>query len=197
LEKLKNHNGDNSMLVLRPADAIETTHAWKIALENTKTPSALLLSRQNIIDVPAKPGSTRQKDAAETIKGAYVVADSNGTPDVILLGNGSEVTTLFEGANLLAERKGLRIRIVSAPSEGLFDNQSVEYREKIIPGDVPVFGLTAGLPVTLSGLVGPRGKVFGLDHFGYSAPYKVLDEKLGYTGENVYNQVVSYLEAYK
>jgi len=193
LEHLKNHSGNSSMLVLRPADALETTVAWKMALENKKTPTGLLLSRQGIKDVPALPGSTRFKDALKASKGAYIVKECEGTPDVILVASGSEVSTLLDGAQKLESEKNLKIRIVSAISEGLFRNQPKAYQLEVIPGDIPVFGLTAGLPVTLAGLVGPSGKVIGLDHFGYSAPAKVLDEKLGYTGENVYNKVLEYL----
>ena len=197
LEQLKNHDGKNSMLVLRPADAVETTVCWKLALENTESPTALLLSRQNIADVPTRVGSTRYKDALGAGKGAYIAKDSAGDPDVVLIANGSEVATLLDGAVKLESEKGLKVRIVSAPSEGLFRNQDAAYQEKVIPSNKPAFGLTAGLPVTLRGLVGGKGKVVGLDHFGYSAPYKVLDEKFGYTAGNVFNQVVSYLKDYK
>lgn len=197
LEQLKNHDGKNSMVVLRPADGIETTASWKLALENTDSPTALLLSRQNIADVPAMNGSSRYQDALKTAKGAYIVKSADGEPDVVLVANGSEVATLFDGAKKLEQEKGLKIQIVSAPSEGLFRNQDAAYQEEVIPADKPTFGLTAGLPVTLRGLVGGKGKVVGLEHFGYSAPYKVLDEKFGYTAENVFNQVVSYLEEYK
>jgi transketolase len=191
LEHLKNHHGENSMLVLRPADAIETNVAWKLALENTSTPTALILSRQNIKDLPSDNGD-RYADALKSEKGAYIVQNCQGTPDIVLVASGSEVSTLVEGAALL-KKDNIKVRIVSAPSEGLFRNQSTEYRESIIPGNVPVFGLTAGLPVTLQGLVGPKGTVWGFNSFGYSAPYKVLDEKFGFTGENVYNQVKNYL----
>lgn len=197
LEQLKNHDHKNSMVVLRPADTTETTICWKLALENTESPTALLLSRQNIADVPAKAGSTRYQDAQECSKGAYIVKDCQGTPDVILVANGSEVSTLFEGAKLLESEKNLKIRIVSAPSEGLFRNQPATYQQAVLPASVPSFGLTAGLPVTLQGLVGPGGKVVGLDHFGYSAPFKVLDEKFGYTGQNVFNKVTEYLDSLK
>jgi transketolase len=197
MEQLKNHSGENSMLVLRPADGVETTICWKLALENKKSPTALLLSRQGIQDVPALPGSTRYEDAKQAARGAYVVRQVDGTPDVVLVANGSEVSTLLEGASLLEKEKSLAVQVVSAPSEGLFRNQSAEYQKQVIPDDVPVFGLTAGLPVTLQGLVGPRGTVIGLGHFGYSAPYKVLDEKFGYTGENVFNKVVRYMNEYK
>jgi transketolase len=197
MEQLKNHDGKNSMVVLRPADAVETTACWKIGLENTESPTALLLSRQNIADVPAKAGSTRYQDALESAKGAYIAQDCEGDADVVLVANGSEVATLLDGAAKLESEKGLKIRIVSAPSEGLFRNQDVTYQESVIPSDKPTFGMTAGLPVTLRGLVGGKGKVVGLDHFGYSAPYKVLDEKFGYTPENVFNQVLSYLADYK
>ena len=191
MEHLKNHHGENSMLVLRPADATETTVAWKMALENHKTPTALLLSRQNIKDLPSDSGN-RYADALKTEKGAYIVQDCQGKPDVVLVASGSEVSTLVEGASLI-RKDGIKVRIVSAPSEGLYRLQDEEYRESVIPGDVPVFGLTAGLSVTLLGLVGHKGKIWGMDSFGYSAPYKVLDEKFGFTAENVYRQVMNYL----
>jgi transketolase len=195
LEHLKNHKGQNSMLVLRPADATETTIAWKLALENNNTPTALILSRQNIKDLPSDT-SNRFTDAMNAYMGAYIVRNCTGKPDIVLVASGSEVSTLIEGADLLA-LDNLKVRVVSAPSEGLFRNQSEEYQKSIIPDDVPVFGLTAGLPVTLQGLIGPHGKAWGMNSFGYSAPYKVLDEKLGFTKENVYRQVSDYLAQYK
>lgn len=189
MEKLKNHKGHNSMLVLRPADVIETTVAWKMAMENTATPTALILSRQNITDLPAK--GNRYDEALQAEKGAYIV-ESDENPDVIMVASGSEVATLVEGAALL-RADGVKVRIVSVPSEGLFRNQSKEYQESVIPTGSKIFGLTAGLPVNLEGLVGANGKVWGLESFGFSAPYKVLDEKLGFTGQNVYNQVKELL----
>ena len=190
MEKLQNHKGHNSMVVLRPADGTETTVAWKMAIENRSTPTALILSRQNITDLPAK--TSRYEEALQSEKGAYIVTDSEGEPDVILIASGSEVSTLVEGAELLA-KDGVKTRIVSVPSEGLFRTQSKEYQESVIPTGAKVFGLTAGLPVNLEGLAGANGKVWGLPSFGFSAPYKVLDEKLGFTGENVYNQVKAML----
>ena len=182
MEKLKNHKGHNSMLVLRPADVEETTEAWRLAMENTATPTALILSRQNIANLPTG------NDYTQTARGAYIVAGSDADADVVLVASGSEVSTLVAGAELL-RRDGVKVRIVSAPSEGLFRSQDKEYQENIIPAGAKVFGLTAGLPVTLEGLVGANGKVWGLPSFGYSAPYKVLDEKLGFTADNVYKQV--------
>ena len=186
MEKLKNHHGQNSMLVLRPADVEETTVSWKMALENTKTPTALILSRQNITDLPA---ANRKEEAKKAEMGAYVV-ESDENPDVILLASGSEVATLAESAALL-RADGIKICLVSVPSEGLFRSQSAEYQEAVLPKAIKKFGLTAGLPVNLLGLVGENGKIWGLESFGYSAPYKVLDEKLGFTAENIYNQVKS------
>ena len=182
MEKLKNHKGHNSMLVLRPADAEETTVAWKLAMENMSTPTALIFSRQNIANLPAG------NDYSQAAKGAYIVAGSDENPDVILVASGSEVATLVAGAELL-RKDGVKLRIVSVPSEGLFRSQAPGYQESVIPANAKVFGLTAGLPVTLEGLVGAHGKVWGLESFGFSAPYKVLDEKLGFTAENVYKQV--------
>ena len=187
MEKLKNHHGKDSVRVFRPADADETTVCWAMTMENTETPTALILSRQNIAKLPAG------NDYEQARKGAYVVAGSDDDYDVILLADGSEVSTLVAGAELL-RKDGVKVRIVSAPSEGLFRSQSTEYQESVLPKGAKVFGMTAGLPVTLEGLVGANGKVFGMPSFGFSAPYKVLDEKLGYTAENVYNQVKSFME---
>ena len=187
MEKLKTHKGKNSMLVLRPADSDETTQAWKLAMENTTSPTGLILSRQNIKTLPAG------NDYSQAAKGAYIVAGSDADFDVILLASGSEVSTLVAGAELL-RKDGIKCRIVSVPSEGLFRSQSKAYQRSILPGNKKKFGLTAGLPVTLEGLVGASGKVWGLSSFGFSAPYKVLDEKLGFTADNVYNQVKSLLK---
>jgi transketolase len=193
LEHLRNHHGDRSMMVLRPADAAETSVAWKMALENHRTPTALILSRQGIPDVPPLPGSDRYTDALQAEKGAYVVLDCEGKPDVVLIASGSEVSTLLAGAALLKERRRVKVRVVSVISEGIFRDQDAAYQEAVIPPGIPVFGMTAGLPVTLQGLVGASGRVFGMESFGYSAPYKVLDEKLGFTGENVVAQVSQML----
>ena len=185
LEKMKNHKGKNSMLVLRPADVEETTVAWKLAMENTDSPTGLICSRQNIVNLP------EGTDYAQAAKGAYIVKDEENA-DVIMVASGSEVSTLVAGAELLA-KDGIKTRIVSVPSEGLFRNQSKEYQESILPTGAKIFGLTAGLPANLQGLVGVNGKIWGLESFGFSAPYKVLDEKLGFNAENVYNQVKSML----
>ena len=183
MEKLKNHHGRNSVLVLRPADAKETTEAWALAMANTATPTALILSRQNIANLP------EGNDYSQVAKGGYIVAGSDADPDVILVASGSEVSTLEAGAQLL-RADGKKVRVVSVPSEGLFRQQSKEYQQSVLPAGVKKFGMTAGLPVTLQGLVPEaEGTVWGLESFGFSAPYKVLDEKLGYTAENVYAQV--------
>lgn len=192
MEQLQNHSHKNSMLVLRPADAVETTVAWKMALENTDTPTALLLSRQNIVDIPTV-GSSRYADALKAEKGAYIAYKTGGEADIVLVGNGSEVSTLIGGAKLLEEKKGLKVQVVSAISEGLFRTQPAAYQEEVLPAAKPKVGLTAGLPVTLQGLVGYNGVIIGLGSFGFSAPAKVLDEKLGYTAENVYNKAVAFL----
>ncbi len=190
MEKLKNHKGENSMLVIRPADAEETTVAWQMAMENTKTPTALILSRQNIVNLP----DNNYKNSLRAKKGAYIVSKDEGKIDIVLVGNGSEVSTLVDGAKLLRERKGLKIQIVSVPSEGLFRNQPKAYQDEVLIPGVPRFGLTAGIPVTLESLVGENGIVAGLDHFGYSASFKVLDEKFGFTGEAVFKKVSDLIE---
>ena len=189
MEKLKNHAGRNSMLVIRPADAQETTVAWQMAMENTHTPTALILSRQNIADLP------EGNDYSQAQKGAYVVAGSDEDYEAVLVASGSEVSTLVAGAALL-RKEGIHTRIVSVPSEGLFRSQPLEYQHQVVPVGAKVFGLTAGLPVNLQAfLIGadPESRIWGLESFGFSAPYKVLDAKLGYTAENVYNQVKAML----
>lgn len=186
MEKLKNHHGEDSVRVFRPADVNETTVCWAMAMENMDTPTALILSRQNIKNLAT---GTNYEQAR---KGAYIVAGSDEQFDAILLASGSEVSTLEAGAELL-HKDGIRLRIVSVPSEGLFRNQSKEYQESILPKGSKIFGLTAGLSVTLEGLVGSNGSVFGMNSFGFSAPYKVLDEQLGFTPQNVYKQVKSLL----
>jgi transketolase len=155
-------------------------------MENVDTPTALIFSRQNIEMLP------EGNDYTQATKGAYVVAGSDENYDVILLASGSEVSTLEAGAKLLRE-DGVKVRIVSVPSEGLFRSQPKEYQQSVLPAGKKKFGLTAGLPVNLEGLVGADGCVWGLESFGFSAPYKVLDEKLGFTGENVYKQVKKLL----
>ena len=179
MEKLQNHSGRNSMLILRPADSKETTEAWRLAMENVHTPTGLIFSRQNINDLP------HGNDYSQVSRGAYIVAGSDQDPDVILIASGSEVSTLIAGAELLRQ-EGVRCRIISVPSEGLFRTQDESYQRDILPNNIKRFGMTAGLPVTLEGLV-PQylGDIWGLRSFGFSAPYKVLDEKLGYTAENV------------
>lgn len=186
MEKLKNHKGHNSMLVLRPADVHETTVAWKMAMENTTTPTGLIFSRQNINDLPST-------DYTLVEKGAYIVCADSQQPDVVLVASGSEVSTLAAGAELL-RKDGISTQIVSVPSEGLFRLQPKEYQEKVLPKNIKRFGLTAGLPITLEGLIGEHGTVWGMESFGFSAPYPVLDEKLGFTADNVYKQVKELLK---
>lgn len=185
MEKLKNHKGQDSVRVFRPADADETTVCWQMANENMDTPTAMICSRQNVNSLP------EGTDYSQVRKGAYIVKD-NPNYDVILLASGSEVSTLLAGAELL-NADGIKTRIVSVPSEGLFRTQSKEYQESVLPKGAKIFGMTAGLPVTLQSLVGVEGMVYGLESFGFSAPYKVLDEKLGFNAENVFKQVKDYL----
>lgn len=194
LEELKNHSGRNSMLVLRPADSAETTVAWKMAMENTSTPTALILTRQDVTDIPAENGEgyeARYKAALQAERGGYIVKTDKDA-DVILVANGSEVSALVAAGKII-EKENIRYQIVSVPSIGLFLNQDAAYRNEVIPTDKPAFGLTAGLPSTLARLI-PNGHVKGLDHFGESAPFKVLDEKFGFTPEIVAKEILNYVK---
>jgi transketolase len=179
------------MLVLRPCDAVETTVAWKMALDNTETPSAIILSRQNIKDVPTV-GASRFEDALQAEKGAYIAWKNSDQPELILLANGSEVATRIDAAEKLAA-DGKKIRVVAAISEGRFRQQPAAYQKQVLPDGIKILGMTAGLPVTLQGLAGPCGRVIGMESFGFSAPYRVLDEKLGYTADNLYNKALAFL----
>lgn len=191
LEELHNLSGRPSMLVLRPADSAETTIAWQMAMENNLTPTALILTRQDVKDIPSTSGN-RYNDAQGVRKGGYIVKDSEA-PQVVMVANGSEVSLLCEVSQLLADQ-GIGSRVVSVPSLGLFNAQSEEYRHSVIPEDIPVFGLTAGLPSTLRGVVGANAKIYGLNHFGASAPFKVLDEKFGFTATNILEEVKKLLK---
>lgn len=190
LEQLHNLSGRRSMLVLRPADAAEATIAWEMAMENVSTPTALIFTRQDVSDLPSATGN-RYDEAEGMRRGGYVVMDAPGA-QVTLVANGSEVSLLCDVAVLL-EADGIKSRVVSVPSLGLFEDQDADYRLSVIPEGVPVFGLTAGLPSTLAPVVGPRGYVYGLNRFGASAPFKVLDEKFGFTADNIFREVKNFL----
>lgn len=192
LEEIKNPTGENSMLVLRPADSAETTVAWKMAMENTKTPTGLILTRQDVKDIPSQSGD-RYADAQMVQKGGYVIyKDEN--PQIVLVGNGSDVSTLYDAAQILKKDNGLRVMIASVPSTGLFNRQSEEYRNSVIPSQLPQFGLTSGLSSVLRSVVhGAKSKIYGFDRFGASAPYKVLEEKFGFTPENIANKIREFL----
>ena len=188
MEHLHNHKGERSMVVLRPADAEETVAAWKIALEEHR-PVGLIFTRQDVKSLPSH--TARVDEAMQAYKGAYVVLDS-ANPEIVMIGSGSDVSTLAEGAELLLQ-EGIAVRVVSAPSEGLFRDQPKSYQDSVLPQGVLRYGMTSGLPVTLLGLVGSLDHIHGLDHFGHSAPFKVLNEKFGYNGETVYNEVKKLL----
>jgi transketolase len=197
LEKMKNLEGHRSFLVLRPGDGAETTVAWKLALES-KVPAALILTRQPVNDLPALAGSTRYADALSgAAKGAYIVVEAGGKPDLVLVANGSEASLLVEAAAKLNADKGLKVQVVSAISEGLFREQTPDYRESVLPFATPTLGWTAGLPAALQGLVGPLGHVYGMERFGASAPFKVLDEQFGYTTAKVVSEAERYLAEFK
>ena len=186
MEKMKNHSGRPSVLVLRPADVDETVVAWKIAMENIYTPTAIILSRQNVDSLP------EGNDYSGVEKGGYIVEGSDLNPDIVLLATGSEVSTLSRAAALLRE-DGVKVRVVSVPSESLFRSQDKEYQEQVLPKGIKRFGLTAGLPVNLESLVGENGKIWGMESFGFSAPFKVLEEKLGFTPQQVYIHIKEIL----
>lgn len=195
LEKMNNLAGHRSFLALRPSDVEETTIAWKLALENRKSPSCLILTRQNVKNLPSN-GKSGYERALQAEKGAYTVIDCMSKPDLILLGNGSEVSLLVESSEIL-KREGVKVKVVAVPSEGLFRDQTPAYQNETLPFGIPTLGWTAGLPACLLSLVGPLGKVYGMTRFGASAPFETLDEKFGFTSTKVVATAKTYLKDYK
>ncbi len=188
MEQVHNFKGEPSVLVLRPADSAETVESYRLAMENKKTPTVLIFSRQNLEDLPAED---RRKAAKATEKGGYIVVDAEN-PDVVLVGNGSDVALLVHAAEELA-KEGKKARVVSVPSIGLFESQPEDYKKSVIPDGVKIFGLTSGLPAVLYPLMKGDWKVVGMERFGASAPAGVLDKKFGYTTENVFNEIKHFL----
>ena len=188
MEQMNNLAGKPSALVLRPADGAETVVCWRMAMENNESPSILILSRQ---DVPDLPGKNRHIQADMAQRGGYIVYDAKN-PQIVLVANGSEVSLLCSVAEAL-DKEGIAARVVSVPSIGLFLRQDKEYRNDVIPDGIKIFGLTAGVPATLQPLMKGDYEIFGMTRFGASAPYKVLDEKFGFTTENILNQVKHFL----
>jgi len=170
------------MTLIRPADANETAVAWRVAIAHRHGPTALALTRQKL------PVFDRTKYAsAEGLeKGAYVMRDApGGAIDVILIGTGSEVSLCVEAQDIL-EKEGIRARVVSMPSWTLFDKQSKEYQESVLPaGTTARVAVEAGCALGWSKYVGGKGKVISLERFGASAPYQTILEHLGFTGDNV------------
>lgn len=190
LEQVRNFSDRPSILVLRPADSAETIAAYKLAMENVKTPTVLIFSRQNLEDLP---GENRRQEAMKAKYGAYVVRQDD-RPDVTLVANGSDVALLLHAAEAL-EAEGIHAQVVSIPSIGLFMEQSEEYRNSVIPDGVKIFGLTSGLPSVLYPVMKGRYEVMGLSRFGASAPAKVLEEKFGYNVPAVLDRIHHFLTA--
>ncbi len=190
MEQVSNFSGKPSVLVLRPADSAETLEAYKLAMENKSTPTVLIFSRQNLEDLPAE---NRREQAKNASKGGYVVVEEEN-PEIVLVGNGSDVALLVQSAERLRS-EGVKARVVSVPSIGLFNSQEEAYRRSVIPAGVKLFGLTSGLPATLYPLLnGGEYKFVGMERFGASAPAKVLDEKFGYNVDAVMDKIKDFLK---
>lgn len=189
MEELRNLKGERSTLVLRPADSAETVECYKLAMNTWNRPSVLILTRQDLIDLPV----SRETVERGVARGGYIVyGKEDEKPDIVLVGNGSDVSLLVECAQKLAEQN-VRARVVSVPSIGLFKDQSLEYQNSVIPDGVRIFGLTSGLPSTLYPLMKGKFEVYGLERFGASAPYKVLEDKFGYDFVNILDKIQHFL----
>ncbi len=192
LEQVNNLSGKQSTLVLRPADSAETCVAWEMAMKNNHAPTVLIFSRQNLTDIPAMNGD-RRREAHGAERGGYTVLDV-ADPELVLMANGSEVSLVYEVAQQL-NADGRRVRVASFPSIGLFARQDEAYRDSILPKNVKRYAVTAGLPATFHPLMKGTADwdIYGLERFGASAPYKVLDEKFGFTPANILAHVQSFL----
>jgi transketolase len=179
-----------NLIVVRPSDATETVEAWRVALEYQEGPVALLLTRQKlpILDRSALAPAEGLK------RGAYVLADTEGTPDLILIASGSEVQVALDARERLGAQ-GVRARVVSMPSWELFERQPSDYQAQVLPPDVTArLAVEAAVPLGWERYVGPQGYVVGLNRFGASAPYKTIFEQLGFTSENVTLQALAVLD---
>lgn len=175
MEMLQNMHGKQSRLVIRPADSAEVCVAWRMAIENHESPSVLIFSRQNLEDLPSADENQR-KDALKAEHGGYILLKQEN-PELVMLANGSDVALALHVAEKL-NAEGRRVQVDSFSSIDVFMQQSQEYRDEVLPPNVPRFAVTSGLPAVFYPLMKGTAKwdVFGLEHFGASAPYKVLEE---------------------
>ena len=181
IEHLASLRAIPNLLVVRPGDANEVAQAWRIAVMQESRPTALVLTRQNVPTLDRGP----QHSAEGALKGAYVLSDSDGTPDIILMASGSEVNVIVDAAKSLREG-GHKVRVVSAPCLDLFDEQTQEYKDSVLPPNVKRrLSVEAGATLGWDRYVGDEGRTFGLDRFGESAPGQVLFEHFGFTPENI------------
>lgn len=181
IEHLASLRAIPNLVVFRPADANEVAECYRTALNLTSTPSVLVLTRQNL------PTIDRNKFAAASNvqKGAYILADSDQTPNVILIGTGSEVSLCLDAFDILSN-EGIAARVVSMPSWELFEKQSKEYQKSVLPPNVSArVGVELGVELGWSKFIGNKGRFLGLNHFGASAPANVLMKHFGFTAENI------------
>ena len=173
-----------NLTVIRPADAAETFEAWRIAIENRSGPTAIILTRQNLPQLPAIGGQGFARGYVQ--RGAYVIADTEKDPEVIIIGTGSE-TQIALGAALKLQEEGVAARAVSMPSWELFQAESVEYRGSVLPsvGSRPRVSVEAGTTIGWERYTGFDGATIGIDRYGASAPGDVVMANLGFTVENV------------
>jgi transketolase len=177
IEHLMHMRATPNLMVVRPADALETLEAWKVMIEASEGPWALVLTRQKLPYL-----GDRKADVA---RGAYILRDTDGTPDLIFIATGSEVALAVQAAALLKER-GMQVRVVSMPCWELFSAQPQEYRDDVLPPDVTArMSLEAGATLGWERWIGTRGFAFGIDHFGASAPASAIAKAYGFTPENI------------
>ena len=189
VEQLASLRAIPGLTVIRPADATETIEAWRLAVQAADGPVALILSRQKL------PVIARSIDnsADKLINGAYILSDSDGKPDIILIATGSEVHIALEAGKIL-EEKGISVRVVSMPSWELFEKTSQEYKDKVLLPDVTIrITVEAGIPMGWERYAGSNGAVIGINEFGASAPGNIVMEKFGFTSENIVQKATELL----
>jgi transketolase len=190
VEQLMSLRAIPNLTVIRPADANETREAWKVAVSRQHGPTALALSRQNLVTLDRSV----YKSASNLAKGAYVLADLGGDkPQIILMASGSEVEIIVQAGSLLTA-EGINVRLVSFPSWELFKAQTQSYKDSVLPPSISAhIAVEAGVSMGWEQWVGSKGKIIAMDRFGASAPYKILLNEFGFTSENVIQQAKGLL----
>ncbi len=180
-----------NLMLIRPADATETVEAWKVAMQRRDGPTVLVFTRQ---PVPVLDRSALSS-ASGVQKGGYILWEADSSPQVILIGTGSEVHIALEAGRILKEQ-GVKARVVSLPCWSLFDSQPEKYRNSVLPPEISArVSIEAGTPIGWEHYVGLTGRAIGVSRFGASAPGKIIYEKLGLTAQHMVDESLKLIQS--